>query len=126
MKTLLKVSLLFVCLLGIISLAHGQVVVSGRVLNGTTGEPVPGLGVFLVDDLGQHFPYELGQELPPDEQNVTTLEGLFTISNVLPDTWYSIGVFSGDILRYTDYIFVDSNGVASDNVVTLPDIVVKY
>jgi hypothetical protein len=126
MKTLLRVSLLLVCLLGITAFAHGQVTVSGRVLNGTTGEPVPGLGVFLVDDVGQHFPYELGQESSPDEKNITTLEGLFSISDVLPDTWYSIDVFSGDILRYTDYIFLDSNTVSADNVVTLPDIVVKY
>lgn len=120
MKTLHRVSLLFLCLLGITSVAQGQVFATGKVLNGTTGEAIPGLTVFLLDDLGQRLPPE------PDEQNITSLEGQFTISNVLPDAWYTIEVYSSDILRFTDYVLVDGSTVSDDNVVALPDIIVTY
>jgi hypothetical protein len=119
MKSLLRFSLLFLCLLGITSFAQSQVVATGKVLNGTTGESIPGLSVFLLDDLGQRLPPE------PNEQNVTTLEGEFTISDVLPDVWYTIEVYSGDILRFTNYVFVDSS-VTSDNTVVLSDVIVDY
>ncbi len=100
-KSLLSVSLLFLCLA---SFAQGQVFVTGRVINETTGEPVPGLSVFLLD--------ELGQRLSPED--LTTLEGEFTIGNALPDAWYTIEVYSGDILRFTDYVFVDSSAELGD------------
>lgn len=124
MKSLLRFSLLVLCLSGLASVAQGQVFVGGRVLNGTTGESIPGLTVFLLDDLGQRLPLE------PNEQNVTTLEGQFMISEVLPDVWYTVEVYSGKALRFTDYVLVNGSDVFSDsegrNVIELPDIIVAY
>lgn len=124
MKLLLRFSLLFLCLAGLASLAQGQVLVSGRVINGTTDEPIPGLTVILLDESGQSFPLEQG------ERNVTSLEGQFMISDVLPDVWYTIEVYSGKALRFTDYVFVDGSNVFSgsegQDVIELPDIIVDY
>jgi hypothetical protein len=114
MKSLFRFSLLVLCC-WLASVAQAQVLVSGRVINGTTDEPIPGLTVYLIDDAGQRFPAE------DDENNVTNHEGVFTVSDVSLETWYTVEVYSGKALRFTDYVFVEG-----EDTVELPDFIVDY
>jgi hypothetical protein len=121
MNPLVRFALLSLCLLGLSSFVQAQVVVSGRVLNGTTDLPIPGLSVFLLDESGQSFPSE----------DVTDLEGHFLVGGVLLGTWYTLEVYSGKTLRFTDYVFVENEDQDDDDdddeqIIELPDIIVSY
>ena len=117
MQHLVRFALLALCLVGLSSFAQAQVTVSGKILNGTTGLPIPGLSVFLLDESGQSFPSE----------DVTDLEGRFLVDDVLFGTWYTLEVYSGKTLRFTDYVFVEGEDQDDDEqIIELPDITVSY
>jgi acyl-coenzyme A synthetase/AMP-(fatty) acid ligase len=118
---LLRCALLVLSLAGLVSVAQGQLFAMGRVINGTTDEPIPGLSVYLIDDAGQRLPAE------DDELNVTDQDGVFIVSDVALETWYTVEVYSGKALRFTDYVFVEDTGEdIEEDTVTLPDFIVDY
>ncbi len=106
--------------------------VVGTVLNEATGLPISGLSVYLIDSEGQRLPPDEATEQDATEQdvteqdvteqnatdlnatdlNVTDLEGRFAIANVTPDAWYGIEIYLSDILRFTDFIFIDGSSIS--------------
>jgi hypothetical protein len=118
MKTLLRFAFLILCLVGLAGVAQGQVLVSGRVINGAD-EPIPGLSVYLIDETGQPLPLE-------DATNITDDEGRFTIADVVLGGWYTLEIYSGKALQFTDYVSIDPEDVSEQNTLELPDFIVGY